>query len=87
MVNPLARVIMEKNLKTEKVINSRIVNQRETNQRETNQRETTEKNNLEDKEIKIISSIIKGEKEVIEGTKKNTAITLEEAVNRIKNNR
>jgi len=77
MVNPLARVIMEKNLKTEKVINSRIVNQRET----------TEKNNLEDKEIKIISSIIKGEKEVIEGTKKNTAITLEEAVNRIKNNR
>jgi len=82
MVNPLARVIMEKNLKTEKVINSRIVNQRETNQRET-----TEKNNLEDKEIKIISSIIKGEKEVIEGTKKNTAITLEEAVNRIKNNR
>lgn len=82
MVNPLARVIMEKNLKTEKVINSRIVNQRETNQRET-----TEKNNLEDKEIKIISSIIKGEKEVIEGTKKNTAITLEEAANRIKNNR
>jgi len=77
MVNPLARVIMEKNLKTEKVINSRIVNQRET----------TEKNNLEDKEIKIISSIIKGEKEVIEGTKKNTAITLEEAANRIKNNR
>lgn len=77
MVNPLARVIMEKNLKTEKVINSRIVNQRET----------TEKNNLDNKEIKIISSIIKGEKEVIEGTKKNTAITLEEAVNRIKNNR
>lgn len=77
MVNPLARVIMEKNLKTEKVISPRIVNQRET----------TEKNNLEDKEIKIISSIIKGEKEVIEGTKKNTAITLEEAVNRIKNNR
>lgn len=77
MVNPLARVIMEKNLKTEKVISPRIVNQRET----------TEKNNLEDKEIKIISSIIKGEKEVIEGTKKNTAITLEEAVNKIKNNR
>jgi len=77
MVNPLARVIMEKNLKTEKVISPRIVNQRET----------TEKNNLEDKEIKIISSIIKGEKEVIEGTKKNTAITLEEAANRIKNNR
>lgn len=77
MVNPLARVIMEKNLKTEKVISPRIVNQRET----------TEKNNLDNKEIKIISSIIKGEKEVIEGTKKNTAITLEEAANRIKNNR
>ncbi|MBU5257580.1 hypothetical protein [Tissierella praeacuta] len=77
MVNPLARVIMEKNLKTEKVISPRIVNQRET----------TEKNNLDNKEIKIISSIIKGEKEVIEGTKKNTAITLEEAVNKIKNNR
>lgn len=77
MVNPLARVIMEKNLKTEKVISPRIVNQRET----------TEKNNLDNKEIKIISSIIKGEKEVIEGTKKNIAITLEEAVNKIKNNR
>ncbi|TCU64440.1 hypothetical protein EV204_1256 [Tissierella praeacuta] len=82
MVNPLARVIMEKNLKTEKVISPRAVNQRETNQRET-----TEKNNLDNKEIKIISSIINGEKEVIEGTKKNTAITLEEAVNKIKNNR
>jgi hypothetical protein len=53
MVNPLARVIMEKNLKTEKVINSRAVK----------------------------------EKEVIEGSKKNTAITLEEAANRMKNNR
>ena len=59
MVNPLARVIMEKNLKTEKVINSRAVNQKET----------TEGNNLDDKEIKIISDIIKGEKEVIEGSK------------------
>ncbi|MDU5083386.1 hypothetical protein ACF3M2_08255 [Tissierella carlieri] len=77
MVNPLARVIMEKNLKTEKVINSRAVNQKET----------TEGNNLDDKEIKIISDIIKGEKEVIEGSKKNTAITLEEAANRMKNNR
>ena len=77
MVNPLARVIMEKNLKTEKVINSRAVNQRVT----------TEGNNLDDKEIKIISDIIKGEKEVIEGSKKNTAITLEEAANRMKNNR
>ncbi|OZV10217.1 hypothetical protein CIW83_21505 [Tissierella sp. P1] len=77
MVNPLARVIMEKNLKTEKVINSRAVNQRVT----------TEGNNLDDKEIKIISDIIKGEKEVIEGSNKNTAITLEEAANRMKNNR
>jgi hypothetical protein len=77
MVNPLARVIMEKNLKTEKVINSRAVNQRAT----------TEGNNLDDKEIKIISDIIKGEKEVIEGSNKNTAITLEEAANRMKNNR
>ncbi|MCQ4925870.1 hypothetical protein NE686_22465 [Tissierella carlieri] len=77
MVNPLARVIMEKNLKTEKVISSRAVNQKET----------TEGNNLDDKEIKIISDIIKGEKEVIEGSKKNTAITLEEAANRMKNNR
>jgi hypothetical protein len=77
MVNPLARVIMEKNLKTEKVINSRAVNQKET----------TEGNNLDDKEIKIISDIIKGEKEVIEGSNKNTAITLEEAANRMKNNR
>ena len=68
---------MEKNLKTEKVINSRAVNQKET----------TEGNNLDDKEIKIISDIIKGEKEVIEGSNKNTAITLEEAANRMKNNR
>ena len=77
MVNPLARVIMEKNLKTEKVISSRAVNQKET----------TEGNNLDDKVIQIISDIIKGEKEVIEGSKKNTAITLEEAANRMKNNR
>jgi len=77
MVNPLARVIMEKNLKTEKVISSRTVNQRVT----------TEGNNLDDKEEKTISSIINGERKVIEGINKNTAITLEEAANRMKNNR
>lgn len=72
MVNPLARVIMERNLKTQPIISSRVVD---------------DENNLDDREREIISDIINGEREIVEGTKKNTAITLDEAVNRIKNNR
>lgn len=72
MVNPLARVIMERNLKAQPIISSRVVN---------------DGNNLDNKERETILGIIKGEREVVEGLTKNTAITLDEAVNRIKNNR
>lgn len=73
MVNPLARVIMGKDLKEARpIISSSIIN---------------EGKNLDCKEIGIISDIIKGEKAVVEGIKTNTVITLDEAASRIKNNR
>ncbi len=72
MVNPLARVAMQNILKDKKpIINSRVDNK---------------KINLDNKESEIILDIIKGQREVIEG-KKNTVITLDEAANKIKNNR
>lgn len=72
MVNPLARVAMQNILKDKKpIINSRVDNK---------------KVNLDNKESEIILDIIKGQREVIEG-KKNTVITLDEAANKIKNNR
>jgi len=43
--------------------------------------------NLSGNENSLILDIIKGEKEVIENKEKNTMISLDEAVNRIKNNR
>ena len=43
--------------------------------------------NLNDMENNIIKGIIRGEMEVTESKEVNTAISLEEAVNRIKNNR
>ena len=43
--------------------------------------------NLSENENSLILDIIKGEKEVIENKGKNTMISLDEAVNRIKNNR
>lgn len=73
MVNPLARVIMGKNLKDVRpIISSSVVN---------------EGKNLDSREIGIISDIINGQKSVVEGIKKNTVITLDEAANKIKNNR
>ncbi len=73
MVNPLARVIMGKNLKdTKPIISSSVVR---------------EGKNLDNREIGIISDIINGQKSVVEGIKKNTVITLDEAANKIKNNR
>lgn len=72
MVNPLARVAMQNILKDKKpIINSRVDNK---------------KVNLDNKESEIILDIIKGQREVIEG-RKNTVITLDEAANKIKNNR
>lgn len=72
MVNPLARVAMQNILKDKKpIINSRVDNK---------------KVNLDNKESEIILDIIKGQREVVEG-KKNTVITLDEAANKIKNNR
>ena len=43
--------------------------------------------NLSGNENSLILDIIKGEKEVIENKEQNTMISLDEAVNRIKNNR
>lgn len=73
MVNPLARVIMQKNLKDVKPIISSNVDYKTSN--------------LDNRERETILDLIKGEREVVEGLKKNTAITLDEAASRIKNNR
>lgn len=73
MVNPLSRVAMQNIL-------------REKNPRVDLSKES-KGINLNTREDNIIRSIIKGEKEVSENKAKNTAITLDEAVKRIKNNR
>ncbi|WP_353094552.1 hypothetical protein [Tissierella praeacuta] len=73
MVNPLSRIAMQNLIKDNKpIISTRV---------------ETQADNLDSKEEKIITDIINGEKMVMEGRSKNTAITLDEAVNKIKNNR
>lgn len=73
MVNPLSRIAMQNIIKDKKpIISARV---------------ETQADNLNSKEEKIITDIINGEKMVMEGRNKNTAITLDEAVNKIKNNR
>lgn len=73
MVNPLSRVAMQNIL-------------REKSPR-MNLSKESKGINLNNKENDILRDIIKGEREVVESKNKNTIITLDEAVNRIKNNR
>lgn len=73
MVNPLSRVAMKNIIKDKSPIISARVDGKGSN--------------LDNKENEIILDIIKGEREVIERKTINSMITLDEAANRIKNNR
>jgi len=73
MVNPLSRVGMKNVVKDSNPIISARVYGKGTN--------------LNNDENEIILGIIKGEREVAERKTINTAISLKEAANRIKNNR
>lgn len=73
MVNPLSRVSMQNVIRNK---NPKM-----------NLTEESKGINLNNKENDLIRDIIKGEREVIENKGINTMITLDEAVNRIKNNR
>lgn len=73
MVNPLSRVAMKNIIKDKSPIISARVDGKVSN--------------LDNKENEIILDIIKGEREVVERKTINTMITLDEAANRIKNNR
>lgn len=73
MANPLSRVAMGNLIKDKNpIISARI---------EGNG------SNLDNKEEETIFDIIKGTREVAEGKTRSATITLEEAANRIKNNR
>ncbi|MDR7855624.1 hypothetical protein [Tissierella sp.] len=73
MANPLSRVAMGNIIKDKSsIISPRL---------EGNG------SNLDNKENELIFDIIKGTREVAEIKTKNASITLEEAANRIKNNR
>lgn len=77
MANPLSRVAMGNLIKDSKpIISPRISPKVDSRQ-----------SNLDYSEKDLILDIIKGEREVVEVTKANKAITLEEAADRIKNNR
>ncbi len=73
MVNPLSRVAMKNIIKD----NSPIIGDRVHGNG----------SNLDNKENEIILDIIKGERQVEEKNTRNATITLDEAANRIKNNR
>lgn len=73
MVNPLSRVAMKNIIKDKSPIISARVDGKACN--------------LDNRENEIILGIIKGEREVVERKTINTMITLDEAANRIKNNR
>lgn len=73
MVNPLSRVAMKNIIKDKGPIISARVDGKACN--------------LDNKENEIILGIIKGEREVVERKTMNAMITLDEAANRIKNNR
>jgi hypothetical protein len=73
MVNPLSRVAMKNLIKDKSpIISPRL---------------DSKGYNLDNKENEIILDIIKGEREVEEKNTRKTTITLDEAANRIKNNR
>lgn len=73
MVNPLSRVAMKNIIKDKSPIISARVDGKVCN--------------LDNKENETILDIIKGEREVVERKTINSMITLDEAANRIKNNR
>lgn len=75
MVNPLSRITMENFLKDKKP----IISQRVDNK--------ANKTNIDGVEEEIIKDLIMGRKNVIEDISRKTVITLDEAADRVKNNR
>ncbi|MCK9444957.1 MAG: hypothetical protein M0Q14_10585 [Tissierellaceae bacterium] len=73
MVNPLSRVAMGNTVQNNPIISAKTY-------------DLDRGSNLTSQEEGWITALIKGEREVVEGTTVNKKITLEEAAKRIKNN-
>ncbi|NLK43935.1 MAG: hypothetical protein GX300_06045 [Tissierellia bacterium] len=77
MVNPLSRVGMKNIVNKGPIISSNI---------SRNLPRAGSLSNLDEREEDLLQDIINGQREVVEGLSTNKTITLEEAVERIKNN-